>query len=625
MDKEQILFPYSKVREIQEDMIREVLDSIEKGGHALIHAPTGLGKTIAVLGPALSVALKKGLNVFFLTSRHTQHHLAVSTLKEIKKKYDIKVTACDIIGKQHMCALGETGKLFSNEFKEYCKKLREDGACEFYNNTRKKSGRPTIKALNTIEELKELSPMHVENLVNLCSGDKLCPYEMSMLLAKDAKIVIADYYYIFNPDIRNTFFNKAEKELKDAIIIVDEAHNLPKRCRELLTHNLSNVTLKRAVKEASKFQFEEVTERLYNILDILDEFSVDLDEGRDEKIVGKESLINKFGLDYDNMLSELEFAGDEIREKQKQSYVGSVGGFLSAWTGQDKGFARIIGKKRGAGEPFINLAYKCLDPSFVTKEVIENARSIICMSGTLTPTFMYKDILGFGKIKERVFNSPFPQKNRLSLVVPKTTTKFSRRKEEEFKSIAYICNEIVNLVEGNSIIFFPSYLLRDSVYYFFSEKCNKEILIEKPRLSKEEKQEFLEEFKAYKDMGACLMAVAAGSFGEGIDLPGDLLKCVIVVGLPLERPTLEVRELIDYYDGKFGKGWEYAYIFPAMIKTMQNAGRCIRSETDKGVVVFLDERYAWPRYYKCFPPDYNVKISQMYGKQIKDFFSRDNG
>jgi len=103
-------------------------------------------------------------------------------------------------------------------------------------------------------------------------------------------------------------------------------------------------------------------------------------------------------------------------------------------------------------------------------------------------------------------------------------------------------------------------------------------------------------------------------------LPGDLLKGVIVVGLPLEKPSLEIKELIDYYDEEFGKGWDYAYIYPAIIKCLQNAGRCIRSETDKGVTIFLDERFAWQNYYRCFPPDMEVKITKMYGEKVKGFF-----
>lgn len=619
IDKDEVLFPYSDIREVQGDMIEEVMDCILKGDSALIHAPTGLGKTVAVLGPALSVALKKGLTVFFLTSRHTQHNLAIDTLKDIKKKHGINIISCDIIGKQHMCALGEVDKLYASEFRDYCKKLRENNACEFYINTKKKSGTPTIKALSVLENLKALSPMHVEGVVEMCANEKLCPYEMSALLSKDATVVIADYYYMFNADIRNTFLNKSGKELEKSIVIVDEAHNLPKRCRELMSHNLSNFTLKRAIKEADKFKLEEVMDKLYKVMDVLEGFSSGLDSKNDERLVKKDEFVGKMG-DYDEMISEFSFAGDEIREKQKKSFVGSVGSFLDAWQGGDKGFVRVISKKMNGREPYVNLMYKCLDPSLVTKEVIDGAYSIICMSGTLTPTFMYKDILGFNDAREKVLSSPFPHENRLALIVPETTTKYSRRNEGEFKKMADVCSEIVNLIPGNSIIFFPSYNLMERVYLHFIKMCGKNIFIEQPRMTKEDKHSLLEDFKSYKDKGACLMGVAAGSFGEGVDLPGDFLKGVIVVGLPLERPSLEVKELIDYYDVKYGKGWEYGYVFPAMIRTMQNAGRCIRSEEDKGVVVFLDERYTSPQYYNCFPPDYGIKISKMYNERIKEFF-----
>jgi len=614
INKDEILFPYAQVREVQGDMISEVRDCVEKGESALIHAPTGLGKTIGVLAPALAIALKKDLTIFFLTSRHTQHQLAVNTLRDIKKKLGVNIISCDIIGKQWMCAMEGVDKLYGKEFSDYCKKLREDNACEYYANTKKKSLQPTVKALNELDHLQVMSPMHVEQVVDLCTGEKLCPYEMSALLAKKANVIIADYYYIFNQAIRDAFLGRCGKKLEKSVIIVDEAHNLPQRCRELMSSKLSNRMVERAIAEAGKFGFDEIREKLYGVGDMLEKLSADLNEK--EKKITKDDFNDK--LDYDQLIGECSFAADTIREKQKQSYVGGVANFLGAWQGEDKGFARILSKKIGG---YIELMYKCLDPSFVTKEVIENAHSVICMSGTLTPTFMYKDILGFNDVREKVFDSPFSNQNRLSLIVPETTTKFARRNQDEFKKMAKVMNDIVEQVPGNTIVFFPSYLLRDQVYFEFRQLCKKEILIEKRGMMKHEKQAILEEFKGHKDTGACLLAVATGSFGEGIDLPGDFLKCVIVVGLPLEKPNLEVKELIDYYDVKYGKGWEYGYIYPAMIKTMQNAGRCIRSETDKGVVVFLDERYAHPQYYNCFPSDYGVKISMRYKEKIKGFFT----
>jgi len=136
-------------------------------------------------------------------------------------------------------------------------------------------------------------------------------------------------------------------------------------------------------------------------------------------------------------------------------------------------------------------------------------------------------------------------------------------------------------------------------------------------MTKEQRYEMIENFKKYKN--AVILAVASGSFSQGVDMPG-ILKSVIVVGLPLERPNLETRELINYYDKKFNKGWDYGYVLPAITKVIQAAGRCIRSEKDRGIIIFLDERYAWPSYRRCFPNDIKMKISSDYGEDIKEFF-----
>ena len=145
---------------------------------------------------------------------------------------------------------------------------------------------------------------------------------------------------------------------------------------------------------------------------------------------------------------------------------------------------------------------------------------------------------------------------------------------------------------------------------------------ESPELTKAEKEEMLEKFKQYQKAGAVLLGVSSGSFGEGIDLPGDLLKCVIVVGLPLGAPDLLTKELIAHYDDEFQRGWDYGYMYPALNKIFQSAGRCIRSETDKGVVVFLDIRFTWPRYFNSFPEDWKLKISNDYETVVDEFFNK---
>ena len=617
------LFPYESVRPIQTELINLVYDIIKNQKNLIVHAPTGLGKTVAMLAPALSFVLdKKDLTIFFLTSRHTQHKLAVETLKHIKEAHNINFNAVDLVGKQSMCVQDHVQDLYASEFHEYCKSVKEKHECEFYENTKKKNGKLTVKAKQVISELKRISPAHSEQIIEVCKEARLCPYEMSTILAREANVIIADYYYIFNPTISENFFMKIGKKLEDSIVIIDEGHNLPGRIRNLFTARLSTFILDRAIREAKKFKFHELVPKLKEIKHLVKISSEKIKET--ESLVEKEEFIQgiKEIDDYDELVSDFESAADEIREKQRSSYIGSISSFLVHWQGPDRGFSRIINLVDHKDKKIITLSYRCLDPSLFSAVVMEHSFSTILMSGTLNPTEMYEDLLGFPKNKtiQKEFGNPFPKKNKLTLIVPRTTTKYTQRNENQFEKIAKECSNITNLVDGNSAIFFPSYLLMDQVNKYFLEFSKKRIIREIPRLSKEGKYDLLEEFKNESKKGAVLLGVASGSFGEGIDLPGDLLKCVIVVGIPLQKPDLETKELMKYYEEKFGNGWDYGYLYPAILKSMQNAGRCIRSEKDKGVIVFLDERYAWPNYKRCFS-DSDIKVTTNYEKMIKDFFT----
>jgi len=443
-DLNEILFPHDEIRKVQDTVINDVYDVIKNKQNIIIHAPTGIGKTASVLAPALSFAMNKDLTIFFLTSRQTQHKIAVDTLKQIKKKYQNNFNVADIIGKKWMC-LQEVEALNSGDFIDYCKKLRDEDQCEYYVNTRKKSMRPTIVAEQNLNELKVLGPMHVEELIANCEKPKLCPYEMVSLLAKDAKVIIADYNAIFNSSIRDSLFSRINKKLENCIIIVDEGHNLPARARELLTAKLSTFIIDRALKEANKFEFFNVLPMLKNLKDIFNELGFDLNFNKEEKLVRKYEFVDKINENgnYDEYINELNNTSDLIKEKQKQSYVGSIGKFLEAWLNEDKGFARILSKDFNNN---LILNYRCLDPSLVTKDVIERSYSTIIMSGTLIPTFMYKDILGFDNTIEKVYNNPFPKNNRLCLIVPETTTKFTRRNDAEYRKIAEVCLIAFNVI-----------------------------------------------------------------------------------------------------------------------------------------------------------------------------------
>ncbi|MBT4824482.1 ATP-dependent DNA helicase [Candidatus Woesearchaeota archaeon] len=661
VQSEEILFPYEKIRDEQTELIKDILEAIKSRKSIIAHAPTGLGKTAAALSPVLKYAIDNDLHIFFLTSRHTQHKIAIETLREIKKLHGTKFDVADIIGKKWMCAVPNITTLFQNEFQEYCKNMKETKKCAYFINTRgsDQGNKITVPAKKTIEDLK-LGIRSSEEIIDFCEKSELCPYEISIELAKKSKIIIADYFYVFGPHVSDVFLKKIEADLSKSIIIVDEAHNLPDRIRNLATNRLTSLMLKRAIKEAKKYGYSETLGYLVHVQDVLNELSRKLEEnqgsggfskgGRFSKEIKitKEDFVDAINkeINYDDLVADIEFIAESVRETQKRSYIGGVARFFEHWRGEtdsmkkgkkdkennkvkiektddEEGFARILKLEETKEGPLVTLSYTCLDPSVITGPVIANSHSCIFMSGTLTPTFMYRDLLGADNCIEKEYKSPFPHKNKLNLIVPRTTTKYEKRNIKQYEEIGKICADLANKIKGNVFLFFPSYKMRDSIYLYFMNLCRKTIFLEDPKMKKEEKLELLENFKKYKKAGAVLLGVTSGSFGEGIDMPGDLLQGVIVIGLPLGVPDLETRELIDYFDRKYKKGWEYGYLYPAFQKTLQNAGRCIRSETDRGVIVFLDERYVWPRYKNCFPDDHKMIIAKDYDKIISDFFEEE--
>jgi len=661
---EELLFPHTEIRLIQDALIKKIDECIQSKLHLVAHAPTGLGKTAAALSPTLTHAIKKkNLVILFLTSRHTQHKIVIETLNKINSKFNLNIKSVSVIGKKHLCLQPNVESFYGKDFAEYCRILKEDGKCEFYTNLKSKDklSADTENAISTINRASR-GVATTEAIIECSRDSNVCPYEVSILLAKNAKVIITDYQYMFNTDIRNGFFKKINKELKDCIIIIDEAHNLPGRVKDLSSEYLSTIMLKRAITEAKKFKYDEIANALEELHAILEGYAKSLspelatrlqrnsvatksvtgnasleafqsaatlgttdkkdfkDLITSEKYIAKEDFVMRVEKikEYQELIAELEFAGSAIREEQKMSYVASIALFLEAWLGQDNGFTRIVHSKKFKDGVMVTLSYRCLDPSIVTAPVMKESYSTMMMSGTLTPTAMYRELVGI-EAEELTLKSPFPEENRCNIIIPKTSTKYEARNVEQYKAIAEVLLDLAQTIPGCMAVYFPSYYLMGEIVKFFETKTQKSVFIEHPDMTKSDKQEFLERFKTYKEKGAVLLAVIGGNFAEGIDMPG-ILKGVVIVGLPLQRPDLETKALIEYYDKKFGKGWDYGYLFPAFTKTIQAAGRCIRSEKDKGIIIFLDERYSWNNYYRCFPASWTMKISLLYKDMIKKFF-----
>ena len=625
-------------------MLRDLDHTFKEGKILLAHAPTGLGKTASALSAAIFHALEKNKRVFFLTNRHTQHLLAIDTLQQIQirilgskasgaqegtsplsGKKEITFSGVDLVGKRWMCSQ-EIASLFGNDFNEFCKTIVERSECEFYNNVRNKQ-QLTVGAKQALSELRQRGPLHYKEIHHLSQEQRLCSYEVSLALAKNAVVIVGDYNYLFNPFIRNNLFTKLDINVEDIILVVDEGHNLPARVTDMLSSSLTNIVIKNGVMEAKKFGFHGLLfwlQELMRVLTELGDFNVKDRPGNEamkEKLVSKDQFISKVNayVNYDEFINELELAAEEVRKKQKKSYLGGISSFLDVWKGEDKGFVRIISEVEGKYGSILVLNYMCLDPRIITEDIFKLVSAGVIMSGTLKPLFMYKDVLGIERAVQKEYGSPFPPENKLSLIIPETSTKYDLRGEAMYKRIAVICSELALLIPGNVAFFFPSYQLRDKIAEHFQSP--KKLFWEKKEMAAEEKDLFLVQFKAEKENGGILLGVSGANFAEGVDLPGDLLNGVVVVGLPLARPDLKTKESIKYYEERFGKGWDYGYIYPAMSKCIQSAGRCIRSETDKGVVIFLDERFTWPNYFNWLPKE-GLRVSKEYQKLLQDFFSR---
>ncbi len=621
----EIFFPHEKIRESQKELMDKIEEALEKKTNLIAHAPTGLGKTAGALSVALSFAIKNKLTVFFITPKHTQHKIAIETLKKIKEKHNLDFSVVDFIGKKWMCAQEGASDLTTGEFYDYCKEMVEKKQCNYYTNLRNKEK----LSPETEQAISELSKkiLHVEEFKENAKNKVLCPFEVACLVAKKASVIIADYHHIINKNIRENLLERIGKDLSECIIIIDEAHNLPAKCRDLLSSQLSTTTLEFAVKEAEALGHKEIGESINKIKESIENLAnKKISRETKEGLIDKQELNKEIKqiIDPTQITDDMLFIGKIIKEKKKRSASDLAGNFIINWQGPNESFTRIINRSKNIkGKDQVTINYNCLDPSLITKPLAAEAHSIICMSGTLTPLEMYKDLFGFETLTGELKN-PFPQKNKLSIIVPETTTKFTARSQEMFKQIGNYCASIVNEIPGNSAIFFPSYELRDKVNFYFQNQCIKTTFLESQNMTKQEKSELIEKFKLYTKTGAVLLGASSGNFGEGLDIENNILKCVVIVGIPLERPDLQTKELINYYDFKFKKGWDYGYTMPAIIKCLQNAGRCIRSESDKGLIIFLDQRYIWDNYFKCFPKDSNLRITKEPLDKIREFFTKES-
>lgn len=617
------LFPHESLRATQVEFMKNVDSAIKENKCLIVHAPTGIGKTCAALVPTLAYGLKNNKKIIFLTSRHAQHKIVIETLRAMKQKSGRMIKVTDLIGKKWLCNLPESEPMSSTDFKEYCTVLKKESRCEYHKMTVTKDGNLTEEAEKTID-LIDRSIMHSEDAKSMCTT--VCPYSIFLERAKSSNVIIADYFHMFHPAIYKTFLAKIATKIEDVILIVDEAHNLPSRIRDLLSIQLSDRQVSGAMKEAMEIEEQELAKDLEFIYRKLNDKAANMLKDTDEQLIDISVITDAVEktTDYDYLIEELERVANIVRDKKKKSYLGSIASFLERWKRTDAGYVRILKRRFTKRGPVYFYTHECLDPSIASRDIFNKIHSSIIMSGTLLPLDMYKSVLGIDRSIELKLDSPFPKENKMSLIIKDVTTKFSMRSRSESVKIANYLVEIINYTRGNIGVFFPSYSIRDEIYNILADSIKKKALLETQNMTKKAKFELLSEFVRMKDEGAVLFAVVGANFSEGVSYDGKIMNASVLVGLPLQRPDLLTEKLISYYDEKFKRGWDFGYVFPSMNRAVQAAGRCIRSDSDRGVIIFMDGRYLWPNYRKVIPKDYDLVISRDIKKELREFF-KDRG
>ncbi len=602
------LFPFTEKREKQEEMLKKVEEVIENCENLVTHAPTGLGKTAAALTPALEERLRNDKKTFFLTPRNSQHEIALETVRNINERHGENLIAVDLIGKDHLCEADSSTR------------SGKGPDCPRHESTLN-NHQLTERAQKKLDNLKYRN-LSAEQVKRECKA--VCPYQILLHMTKEADLIIGDYFHVFHPAVRDILLEKAETKLENSIMVVDEAHNMPSRTRSLFSATISTGLLERCKTETEKFGYYQEQEYLDQFREELFRMSrKELGQDSFEKEISKRDLVTLVDdfHSFEELKVELRDLAEEVEQEREKSFCRQLEESMDKWSGKDEGFVRCI--KREKEE--VKVQYSCLNPQISTEKPLNASHSSILMSGTLTPPKMYVDLLG---LKDNLthmqeFGSPFPQENKEELVIPSLTTKYEERGDSMTQKYAWIISKSLEAVPGNAAVFFPSYNILKEIRQELKEKTERNIYTETRRMGKEEKQDTLRQFKNRSEDGdGLLLGVAAGSFGEGIDFPGEILKAAFIVGLPLQRPNLETKALIDFLDERFGKGWDYGYSYPAMNRAIQAAGRCIRSKEDKGVIIYMDKRYSWSNYRKVFPPDINLKKTKAPWQEIEKFFDR---
>ena len=565
-------FPFTEPRPGQTELVARVERALGEGRRLLLQAPTGLGKTAAILYPALARALDQDLQVFYCTPRNSQHQVAEDCVRRMRDQGH-PVRSVTIRAKERVCPQPEVN----------CRPDLCPRANLYYDR---------LKASGALAALAALGCASSAEVALEADRHLLCPFELALDAAPQADVVIGDYNYVFSPNATLGRLFAAPEDSGRRIVLVDEAHNLPARAAEWFSPALDLDWLeqlrKRRTAPPQPGLRRRVTAQIRRCADLL------------RGLEGAHRVLRP---------DPLPFFGEEHRIGKLLAWAAGNGlelgpahpltELFQAWSG----FCAVL---RELGDPHVvswippgRLQITCADASGHLRERFAALAGAVLFSGTLKPFLYHQRLAGLDGPETAAAEvpSPFPPGNRKVLVVPQISTLY-RSREREAPRIAHFLQRVLPLRRGNYFVFFPSFELLDRTAAHL-RLPEFQLLVQPRRASAAQLEEILGALRG--QTGIVVLAVQGGSLSEGIDCPGDTLIGCVVVGPALPPYDLERDQVRQYFDRRYGCGEAYAYLYPAAAKAFQAAGRVIRTPADRGLLVFLDRRFLGDDYAPCYP------------------------
>ncbi|MBN8207825.1 ATP-dependent DNA helicase [Bacillus sp. NTK071] len=564
-------FPFDSYRDGQRKLAGAVYKTVQDEATLFATAPTGIGKTISTLFPVVK-AMGEGLGqkIFYLTAKTITRETAQEAFR-LMESSGLHTSSVTITAKDKICLKDKT--ICQKDYCEYA-----DGYYDRIND-------------GMLDVLTNETRITRDVIERYAHKHRLCPFELSLDLSYTADAVICDYNYLFDP--RVSLKRLIEDQKKRTTVLVDEAHNLVDRARGMYSSELFKspfLQLKRSYKGKNA--------EIVNAASAINQFMIELRKSCENgKLVIQgvdEELLVK--LDTFIQVSEEELLHQGNDEELLDAYFASQN-FIRIAKLYDERFITYV----ESGKSEVKMKLFCFDPSYILQTMRKGFMATVFFSATFSPLSYYQEMLGWNDENYAVqIRSPFPRENAKVYIAP-LSTKY-RDREQTLQPLVEVLLKVVNEKPGNHLFFFPSYGYMEQVYDAFTSKNDGfETIIQKSGMTEQEREEFLNTFTANRQCSLIGFAVVGGVFSEGIDLKGDRLTGVVVVGVGLPNFDLERQLMKKYLDQQGRNGFEYTYVYPGMNRVQQAGGRLIRTETDTGQLVLIDSRFLEQRYQQLLP------------------------